>query len=205
MAVQSSDFAIGEFKFLRRLLLFHGRTNYMRISEMILYFFYKNFVFTIIHFYFGFYNNFSGQTIIDDWFISLYNMIFTCFPLGARSVIDHDIHPNDGKAAVLYQTFLYDENKKNPKFNISSFLFEIFRGLLHGLINFYGLYFVLLQSPVDRSGNIADMWFFSVNCYTNIIFVRFFLLNFLFFNFLYLIFFIVNLFLFLCKILIFDF
>jgi len=173
MAVQSSDFAIGEFQFLRRLLLFHGRTNYVRIAEMILYFFFKNFVFSITHFYFGFFNNFSGQTIIDDWFISLYNMIFTAFPLGVRAVSDHDIHPKDGKAALLFQPFLYAENKRNPIFNIKSFILELLRGMLHGLINYFILYFVLLNTPVDKNGNIADMWFFSVNCYTNIIFVSF--------------------------------
>lgn len=171
MAVQSSDFAIGEFQFLRRLLLFHGRTNYVRITEMILYFFFKNFVFTITHFYFGFHNNFSGQTIIDDWFISLYNMIFTAFPLGARAVADHDIHPKDGKAALLFQPFLYEENKRNPIFNIKNFVLELLRGMLHGLINYFVLYFVLLHTPVDSEGNTADMWYFSVNCYTNIIFV----------------------------------
>jgi len=181
MAVQSSDFAIGEFKFLRRLLLFHGRTNYVRIAEMILYFFYKNFVFTITHFYFGFFNNFSGQTIIDDWFISLYNMIFTAFPLGARAVSDHDIHPKDGKMALLFQPFLYEENKRNPIFNLKSFILELIRGMLHGLVNFFILYFVLIQTSVDSEGNIADMWYFSVNCFTNIIFVR----NFKIFNILY--------------------
>ena len=51
-AVQASDFAIGEFQFLRRLLFYHGRVNSNRISQMILYFFYKNFVFTIIHFFY---------------------------------------------------------------------------------------------------------------------------------------------------------
>lgn len=177
MAVQSSDFAIGEFKFLRRLLLFHGRTNYVRITEMILYFFFKNFVFTITHFYFGFYNNFTGQTIIDDWLISLYNMIFTAFPLGARAVSDFDIRPDDGKAAVLFQPFLYLESKKNPIFNLKNFCLELLRGMVHGLINYYGLYFVLLNTPVDSSGNIADMWYFSVNCFTNIIFVTIFYLK----------------------------
>ena len=32
-AVQSSDYAIGEFQILRTLLLFHGRTNYQKIME----------------------------------------------------------------------------------------------------------------------------------------------------------------------------
>jgi len=100
-------------------------------------------------------------------------MIFTAFPLGVRAVSDHDIHPKDGKAALLFQPFLYAENKRNPIFNIKSFILELLRGMLHGLINYFILYFVLLNTPVDKNGNIADMWFFSVNCYTNIIFVSF--------------------------------
>lgn len=36
------------------------RWNYIRISEMILYFFYKNFVFTIPQFFFSFWNGFSA-------------------------------------------------------------------------------------------------------------------------------------------------
>ena len=57
-AVQANDYAIGKFKILRQLLLFHGYINLMRNSEMIIYFFYKNFVFTFIHFFYGFYNIF---------------------------------------------------------------------------------------------------------------------------------------------------
>ena len=46
-AAQASDFAIGEFKGLWRLLFVHGRWNYMRVSDLILYFFYKNMIFTV--------------------------------------------------------------------------------------------------------------------------------------------------------------
>jgi len=46
-AAQNSDYAIHEFKFLWNLIFFHGRMNYIRISEFILYFFYKNFIFTL--------------------------------------------------------------------------------------------------------------------------------------------------------------
>ncbi len=46
-AVQSGDFALGEFQYLWRLLLVHGRWCYLRNSELVLYFFYKNLVFTM--------------------------------------------------------------------------------------------------------------------------------------------------------------
>lgn len=64
----------------------------MRISEMILYFFYKNFVFTIPQFYFAFENAFSGQTIFDDWYITLYNIIFTAVPLVVRAILEQDLY-----------------------------------------------------------------------------------------------------------------
>jgi len=43
-AVNSSDYAIARFKYLLPLLLLHGRWNYQRISRVILYSFYKNFL-----------------------------------------------------------------------------------------------------------------------------------------------------------------
>lgn len=40
----ASDFAISQFKHLRKLLLVHGHWCYTRLANMILYFFYKNVV-----------------------------------------------------------------------------------------------------------------------------------------------------------------
>lgn len=41
-AVMASDFALPRFKFLERFLLVHGHWSYHRLSNMVLYFFYKN-------------------------------------------------------------------------------------------------------------------------------------------------------------------
>jgi len=46
-AVQASDYSIGEFKSLWRLLFLHGRWNHFRIAEMIMYFFYKNMIISL--------------------------------------------------------------------------------------------------------------------------------------------------------------
>lgn len=91
-AVQASDFAFGEFQCLWRLLLVHGRWSYMRISEMIVYFFYKNMVFTIPQLFFAIYSGFSGQTIYDDYYITMYNMCFTALPLMIRAIFDQDVN-----------------------------------------------------------------------------------------------------------------
>ena len=126
-AVQSSDYAIGEFQFLRTLLLFHGRTNYIRNAECVMYFFYKNFCFTLLQFIYGFYCNFTGQTIIDDWFISFYNLLFTSLPLGARALLDHDVKPSDGRIVNQLLPFLYYENRDNPIFTIPKFILNLLK------------------------------------------------------------------------------
>ena len=169
-AVQSSDYAIGEFKFLHSLLLFHGRTNYVRNAECVLYFFYKNFVFTILQFFFGFYCNFTGQTIIDDWFITLFNLLFTSLPLGVRALLDHDVKPDDNDIVYLMLPFLYLENRNNPTFTITNFIIYLIKGTVHSLINFFWVIYNLDES-VNNNGNMGGLWLCSVNLFTNILLI----------------------------------
>lgn len=91
-AVQASDYALPQFKCLWKLVLVHGKWSYIRISEMILYFFYKNMVFTICQFYFSFQCGFSAQPVFDQYYIMFYNMIFTCLPLVVRAIIEQDVY-----------------------------------------------------------------------------------------------------------------
>ena len=171
-AVQASDFALGEFRFLRRLLLNQGRKNNIRISNMVLYFFYKNFIITIIHYYFAFYNNFSGQTIIDDWFIALYNMIFTALPLAVNAVFEFDLRPSDSIIIDKLLPFLYIQTRDSPKFTVWNFIKTIIRAICEGAI----IFFLIINSQQltilsKDDGYVPDLWYFSMNIYTTIIFV----------------------------------
>ena len=47
-AVNASDFAIAQFRFLSVLLLKHGRFNYVRMCRVVRYMFYKNVRYTLI-------------------------------------------------------------------------------------------------------------------------------------------------------------
>ena len=170
-AVQSSDYAIGEFQCLGPLLFFHGRTNYIRNSECIQYFFYKNFVFTVVQFVFGFYCNFTGQTIVDDWFITTFNLIFTSLPLGSRALLDHDLKPDDGEVIHKMLPFMYAENRDNPIFTIKNFLLTLFKGIIHCCINFYIVIYAFKGECIDVEGNLPELWVISVTLFTNILLI----------------------------------
>uniref|UniRef100_A0A452RGQ7 Phospholipid-transporting ATPase n=1 Tax=Ursus americanus TaxID=9643 RepID=A0A452RGQ7_URSAM len=64
-AVLASDYSFSQFKFLQRLLLVHGRWSYLRMCKFLCYFFYKNFAFTMVHFWFGFFCGFSAQVALS--------------------------------------------------------------------------------------------------------------------------------------------
>ena len=169
-AAQSSDYAIGEFQVLRRLLFFHGYLNLMRNSIMVIYFFYKNFVFTIIHFFYGFINDFSGQTIIEDWFISLFNLIFTSIPLAARGILDISLKPEDGIIVQILIPYLYKEQRENPHFNITNFLLNLLKGIFHSLINYFvGIY--TINDLIDKEGHDSNLWVISNVLFTNVLLI----------------------------------
>ena len=169
-AAQSSDYAIGEFQVLRRLLFVHGYLSLMRNSMMIIYFFYKNFVFTVVHFFYGFINNFSGQTIIDDWYISLYNLLFTAFPLAGRCILDVSIKPDDGKIVDVLIPFLYKEQRNYPIFTIGHFLLNLLKGALHALMNYFFTTF-FVNKILNEDGYETNFWTISVCLYTNILLI----------------------------------
>lgn len=90
-AVMSSDYGFGQFRFLSRLLLVHGRWAYRRIAEMIANLFYKNVVFTLTLFWYDFNNNFDGSYLFDYTYITLFNLAFTSLPVIFMGFLDQDV------------------------------------------------------------------------------------------------------------------
>jgi len=172
-AAMSSDYACGEFQCLRKLILFHGRINYLRIAEMILYFFFKNFLFTIPQFYYAFYAGFSGQTLYDDWFVSLFNMVFTSMPLLFKALIDQDINDNDGKFIKEHIPYTYYQGRESVIFNFKTFTLNIIEAIVESVIIFFFTEYMMIYSiPQNSQGQSTDFWSISLTQFTAIILVN---------------------------------
>lgn len=52
-AANAGDYAIGRFRLLKRLLLWHGRRNYIGMSKLVLFILWKNFIFVMAQFFYG--------------------------------------------------------------------------------------------------------------------------------------------------------
>lgn len=115
-AAQSGDFACVDFKALWKLLFVHGHWSYIRISDMVLYFFYKNTIFTMVQFFFAFDNAYSGQTIYDSYYITFFNLFFTSWPLLIRATFDQDLYYKKWTRSEPGQSKTLAENKLLKKF-----------------------------------------------------------------------------------------
>jgi phospholipid-transporting ATPase len=69
-------------------MLFYFNQLFWLFSQVVTYFFYKNLTFTLTQFWFTFQTGFSGQRFYDDWFQSLFNVIFTALPVIAVGLFD---------------------------------------------------------------------------------------------------------------------
>ena len=166
-AAQASDFSLGEFQLLKRLLFFHGRNNLYRISKMILYFFFKNFAFTMVQLYYSFICLASGQTFVDDWYITCYNLIFTALPLCVSALTDSDIDITDEKEkknlAILYK----ESRDKYKLFTFKVFLWKLFKGTIYSLI----IFMFCFVNETLASGRNKNMWYLSLKSYTCVLII----------------------------------
>ena len=65
-AKRASDYAISKFCYLKPLLFYHGRESYRRNSLLCLYMFYKNILYVLPQYWYGFVSAFSGQTLYES-------------------------------------------------------------------------------------------------------------------------------------------
>ena len=129
---------------------------------MILYFFYKNFVFTLIQFYFSFICLSSGQTIIDDWYITCYNLIFTALPLCISAFTDSDIDLNDEKEKKKNFALLYRENRDTYKiFSFGQFLIKLLKGMIISLM----IFSLNSAEEILTKGRTKNIWNLSLKNY----------------------------------------
>ncbi|KAJ6635423.1 Phospholipid-transporting ATPase ID, partial [Pseudolycoriella hygida] len=138
-AVLASDYSIAQFKYLERLLLVHGRWSYFRMCKFLRYFFYKNFAFTLCHFWYAFFCGFSAQTVFDPMYISVYNLFYTALPVLALGIFECDV---SDKLSIEYPK-LYTPGLTNALFNTTEFIKSVLHGVFSALVLFlipYGTY-----------------------------------------------------------------
>ncbi|XP_067827575.1 phospholipid-transporting ATPase ID isoform X3 [Heptranchias perlo] len=166
-AVLASDYSIGQFRYLQRLMLVHGRWSYLRMCKFLYYFFYKNFAFTLVHFWFGFFCGFSAQTVYDQWFITLYNIVYTSLPVLAMGIFDQDVN----EQRSMEYTRLYEPGQLNLLFNKREFFICIIQGVYTSVVLFFVPYGAFCDTTRDDGTHLSDYQSFAVTVATSLVIV----------------------------------
>lgn len=161
-AARSADIAIGQFRYLRKLLLVHGAWSYQRISKVILYSFYKNIALFMTQFWYSFQNAFSGQIIFESWTLTLYNVLFTAMPPFVLGIFDQFV------SARLLDRYpqLYRLSQSGVFFKMHSFWSWVANGFYHSLILYFASQAFILWDWPQWDGRNAGHWVWGTALYT---------------------------------------
>ncbi|KAH8704685.1 hypothetical protein GQ44DRAFT_507624 [Phaeosphaeriaceae sp. PMI808] len=161
-AARSADIAIGQFRYLRKLLLVHGAWSYQRVSKVILYSFYKNIAMFMTQFWYSFQNAFSGQIIYESWTLTFYNVFFTAAPPFVIGIFDQFV------SARLLDRYpqLYRLSQSGVFFRMHSFWSWVANGFYHSLILYFGSQAFILWDWPQWDGRNAGHWVWGTAAYT---------------------------------------
>ncbi|KAG6867958.1 hypothetical protein C0993_009143 [Termitomyces sp. T159_Od127] len=137
-AAMSADYAFGQFRFLTKLLIVHGRWSYQRIADMHSNFFYKNVIWTLALFWFLPFNSFDATYLYQYTFVLLCNLIFTSLPVIVLGAFDQDIN---AKAALAFPQ-LYVRGIRGLEYTRAKFWLYMFDGLYQSAVVFFFPYLV---------------------------------------------------------------
>jgi phospholipid-transporting ATPase len=161
-AARASDFSIGQFRYLKKLLLVHGGWGYSRVTKVIVICFYKNITLYLIQFWFTLNNGFSGMTLFETWSsVASYNVVWTLLPPIAIGMFDQYV---SARTLDRYPQ-LYRLGQTDTFYNHKIFLGWILNSFFHSLLLFYLWTWCLGSGDILLNGLVADNWAFGTMVY----------------------------------------
>jgi len=129
-AVQASDIAISQFRFIVPLLLCHGRRSYRRIALFLCYYLYKNVVLVMGDLIWAHQQMFKGQIAFPEYLSISFNGFFTSWHILFALGYDYDM-PDDESVS---KPELYAVGPYRKLFNGMIFAKWMMYGVVHGAV-----------------------------------------------------------------------
>lgn len=162
-AVMASDFAMGQFQYLKRLLLVHGHWNYQRVGYLILYNFYRNAVFVLMLFWYILCTAFSTTSALTDWSSVFYSVIYTSVPTIVVGILDKDL----SHKTLLRFPKLYGAGHRQEAYNLRLFWIMMVDTVWQSLVLFYVPLYTYKESSIDI-WSMGSLWTIAVVVLVNI-------------------------------------
>jgi magnesium-transporting ATPase (P-type)/class 3 adenylate cyclase len=153
-AVRASDIAIGQFRFLQRLLLVHGRRNITQTSFAVKYIFYKSILFALLLMFYSFLNGSSGTTPFESYIGAAWDILWTFAPVVVVSIVDKDL-PSQ---ACIDFPFVYKDGINERGLALKAVLFWAIKALVHAIVLFVLTLLTVVMPATVTGGSVPGMW-----------------------------------------------
>lgn len=156
-AVNSSDYAIAQFRFLKRLLLVHGHWSYHRNGTMIINFFYKNQINIFTLFFFQIYCAWSSTQVMDYVYLLFWNAFWTVAAVIAMGIFDR-ILPDHVLMAVPE---LYARSREHKYFGIGLFMIYLLDAIWQAAVCYFLIMYSYNTTASREAGYSIPLWEWS--------------------------------------------
>ncbi|RMD41977.1 hypothetical protein DV735_g3195, partial [Chaetothyriales sp. CBS 134920] len=156
-AARSSDYSIGQFRFLLKLLLVHGRWNYVRVCKYTLATFWKEMIFYLVQALYQRWTGYSGTSLYEPWSLSMFNTLFTSLPVIFLGVFEKDL----AASTLLAVPELYSMGQQNRGFNFKLYAYWAMLGAVEAVIVYFSVHTIYGEALFTRDqhlfaiGNLA--------------------------------------------------
>lgn len=148
-AARISDYSIAQFRFLLKLLLCHGRWNYMRACKYTLGTFWKEMLFYLTQALYQRWNGYTGTSLYESWSLSMFNTLFTSLAVIFLGIFTKDL----AAPTLLAVPELYTKGQRHAGFNIRLYLGWTFMAACEAMIIYFMMYGLFGDVLFNGAGN----------------------------------------------------
>jgi phospholipid-translocating ATPase len=152
-AARTSDYSIGQFRFLLKLLLVHGRWNYVRICKYTLGTFWKEMLFYLVQAMYQRYNGWTGTSLYEPWSLSMFNTLFTSLPVIFMGVFEKDL----AASTLLAVPELYSFGRMARGFSFAIYVWWAAMGAIEAVIVYFIMFCVYGEAIFTRDNRLFAM------------------------------------------------
>ncbi|KAG8955493.1 hypothetical protein FRC03_011207 [Tulasnella sp. 419] len=156
-AVNSSDYAIAQFRFLKRLLLVHGHWSYARNGNMIVNFFYKNIVCIGVLWWFQIYCGWSTTYVFEYTYLLFWNVFWSIAPVIAIGIFDRIIDDD----ILMAIPELYRTGREGKHFGTKLFTLYMTDGVYQSAVIFFLVNYAYWSTTSRTDGYDGYIYEFS--------------------------------------------
>ncbi|GKT83927.1 phospholipid-translocating P-type ATPase [Colletotrichum tofieldiae] len=135
-AARVADYAIAQFRYLQRLLLVHGRWNYVRTAKFILCTFWKEMFFYLPTAMYQRYNGYTGTSLYEMASLTVFNTLFTSLCVICMGIWEQDLRAD----TLLAVPELYVYGQRNMGLNLAKYTAWMFSAACQGVLAYWGVW-----------------------------------------------------------------